>query len=153
MQSQWGILDIWNFIAWQYQGQNIRIVPYSYSLTFRQLVTDTQQSNVINILANADFLLLGMYITAVEANAPVEANGTVLITDSGSSEQYTQGPVAIQSYMQNTQSMPRQQQLPVPRQIAGRTTLTIDVVNEAAETVDYWDIALQGVSIYVYGQN
>ena len=73
----------------------------------------------------------------------------LLITDSGSNEQYTAQAVDLENYSQNGIGA---HTLPYPRIVSGRSTLTIQATNYAptAETYTTLDVFLEGLLIRAY---
>ena len=106
---------------------------------------------MINIAANADFVLLGIHHRAQIGAAQNTSTKTApfvraLITDSGSNEQFTAQAVDLENYSTNGQIV---NNLAYPRIIAGRSTLNISVTNYAptAETYTSLDVMLEGVLV------
>jgi hypothetical protein len=136
-------------------GAPMLIVPYAYPLTFTGLapaVTATQQ---LNITANADFLLLGVsYHANVAVGAQNIGNKTVafarmLVTDSGSNEQFTQAAVDLENFCQNGQD---ERAMYYPRWIAGRSSLQVSLSNYSAAETYGIELAFNGVLLRAYQQ-
>lgn len=143
--------DIESFAARFYQGRTLLFSPYSYQTIFLALAQNGNASNVITMQANADFLLLGMrhraQIGAAQTISTVTAPYVrMLITDTGSNEQFTNTAIDLNNY---APAMPYQFDLPYPRIISGRSTLQVAVNNYAptAETYTSIEIALYGCLI------
>jgi len=131
--------------------RKLLITPYTYNTTFLALAQGGSATNVINIAANADFILLGLNHRAQIGAAQTVNTKTapfvrILITDGGSNEQFTNAPVDLENYSANF--FP-ENQFAYPRIISGRTTLTVAVTNYAptAETYTSLDIAFEGVQV------
>lgn len=131
--------------------RKLLITPYAYNTTFLALAQNGSATNVINIAANADFILLGLNHRAQIGAAQTVNTKTapfvrVLITDGGSNEQFTNAPIDLENYSANF--FP-ENQFAYPRIISGRTTLTVAVTNYAptAETYTSLDIAFEGVQV------
>jgi hypothetical protein len=142
------------FISRFYEGRKVLITPYVYPVFFAGVTQNATQTQTINIVANADFVLIGVRHRAWLAaagqtvstkSAPI---GRLLLIDSGSNEQYTQAPVQLDNYSTNDSKI---LDLPYPRVIAGRTTLTAQYNNNspAAETQNV-EVALTGVQVRAY---
>jgi hypothetical protein len=70
-----------------------------------------------------------------------------LVTDSGSNEQFTNAPVDIENYSTNGNII---NDLPYPRIISGRSSLTIAVTNyDAAQTYNL-DVSIEGVLVRAF---
>lgn len=146
--------EIEAFISRFYKGVPMLIVPYAYPIPFSAVTQNATQTQVINIAANADFIFLGMRHrawlaaagqTVTTKNAPI---GRILLIDSGSNEQFTQAPIQLDNYSTNDAKV---LDLPYPRVIAGRTTITAQYTNNspAAESQNV-EIALVGVQVRAY---
>jgi len=145
------IQEIEAFVARFYPNARILLTPFGYPVTFSALAQNTSQTANINIAANADFLFL-----AVRHRAQIGAAQTIssvtapfvrlLLTDSGTNEQYTNGAVDILNY--STEGG-YDHQLPYPRLVSGRSALTLVASNYAptAETYTTLDVFLEGCLI------
>lgn len=142
------------FISRFYEGRRVLITPYGYSATFAAVTQNATQTQNINIAANADFIFIGMRHrmwlaaagqTVSTKNTPI---GRVLLIDSGSNEQFTQQPVQLDNFSTNDAKV---LELPYPRILAGRTTLTVQYTNNspAAESQNI-EIFLNGVQVRAY---
>lgn len=152
--NDYNAVDIEAFVARFYNGRSMSIVPYGYNLTFLALAQAAVATQTLNITANADFMLLGLrhraQIGAVQTISTKTAPFVrLLITDSGSNEQFTNSSVDLENYSTNG-SFPRD--LRYPRIISGRSTLTVQATNYAptAETYTTLDVFLDGVLIRAY---
>jgi len=154
MQSDtYSIADIEAFASRFYQGRALLITPYAYTLTFLALASGTTTSSVINIAANADFMALQFHHRAnVAAGGQTVSNKTaplvrMLVTDSGSNEQFTSAAVDLENYSTNGNII---NNLPYPRIVSGRSTLTVQVTSyEASQTLNF-DVTIDGVLIRAY---
>lgn len=142
------------FISRFYEGRRVLITPYGYSATFAAVTQNATQTQNINIAANADFIFIGMRHrmwlaaagqTVSTKNTPI---GRVLLIDSGSNEQFTQQAVQLDNFSTNDAKVI---ELPYPRILAGRTTLTVQYTNNspAAESQNI-EIFLNGVQVRAY---
>lgn len=142
------------FISRFYEGRRVLITPYGYSATFAAVTQNATQTQNINIAANADFIFIGMRHrmwlaaagqTVSTKNTPI---GRVLLIDSGSNEQFTQQAVQLDNFSTNDAKVI---ELPYPRILAGRTTLTVQYTNNspAAESQNV-EIFLNGVQVRAY---
>jgi hypothetical protein len=154
MQStSYSIADIEAFASRFYQGRALLITPYAYTITFSSLAAGATASQVINIAANADFMALMFHHRAnVAAAGQTVSNKTaplvrLLVTDSGSNEQFTNAAVDIENYSTNGNII---NDLPYPRIVSGRSTLTLQVTSyEASQTLNL-DISIEGVLVRAY---
>jgi hypothetical protein len=154
MQINYSLADLEAFANRFYKGRSLLMTPYGYTTGFPGLAQGVVATNILNIAANADFMLL-----AVNHRAQIGAAQTVsaktapfvrlLITDSGSNEQYTAQAVDLENYSQNGIGA---HTLPYPRIVSGRSTLTIQATNYAptAETYTTLDVFLEGLLIRAY---
>ena len=147
----YSISEVESFAARFYGGARLLITPYAYNTIFTSLSQGSTQSSVINIAANADFLLMGIHHRAQIGAAQTNSSKTapyvrVLLTDSGSNEQFTAQPVDLENYSNGSNFG---NNLPYPRIIAGRSTINVSVTNFAptAETYTTLDIMLEGVLV------
>lgn len=145
--------QIENFCQKFYQGRQLLLTPYAYTTTFSALASGASASNVINIAANADFVAIMFHHRAnVSAAGQTVNNKTaplvrILVTDSGSNEQFTNAPVDIENYSTNGNII---NDLPYPRIISGRSSLTIAVTNyDAAQTYNL-DVSIEGVLVRAF---
>lgn len=161
MQTNYSLLDVEAFCSRYYIDPNsgaprpLLITPYEYPVVFATLATGTTQTLTVNISAIADFVLLGLSHRAT-VGAEVDTISdkpapqvNILLTDSGSGEQYMNVATDIENYSSNGQYV---RGLPYPRIISGKTTLQVQVANYGAETYSYLKIALQGVQVRAYSQ-
>lgn len=154
MQStSYSIADIEAFASRFYQGRALLITPYAYTVTFSALLAGATASQVINIAANADFMALMFHHRAnVAATAQTVSNKTaplvrILVTDSGSNEQFTSAAVDIENYSTNGNIV---NDLPYPRIVSGRSTLTVQLTSyEASQTLNI-DVSIEGVLVRAY---
>jgi len=151
--SSYSIADIEAFASRFYQGRALLITPYAYTITFSSLAAGATASQVINIAANADFMALMFHHRAnVAAAGQTVSNKTaplvrLLVTDSGSNEQFTNAAVDIENYSTNGNII---NDLPYPRIVSGRSTLTLQVTSyEASQTLNL-DISIEGCLIRAY---
>lgn len=151
MNGSFSISDVEAFISRFYNGARLLITPYGYGVTFAALAQNASASRVINIAANADFVLLGFRHRAQIGAAQNVSTKTapfvrMLISDSGSNEQFTNTAVDLENYSSNGGYV---QPLPYPRILSGRSTTTVQVTNYAptAETYTTLDIYLSGVLV------
>ena len=142
------------FISRFYEGRRVLITPFAYTAFFAGVAQNITQTQVINIAANADFVMLGMRHrgwlaaagqTVSTKSAPI---GRILLIDSGSNEQFTNNPVQLDNYSTNDGKI---LDLPYPRVISGRTTITAQYTNNspAAETQNV-EVMLSGVQVRAY---
>lgn len=141
------------YAAQWYQGRSLLLVPYGYNLTFSALASGGTASQTINIAANADFIVTGIHHRANVAAAGQNAStkvaplARILITDSGSNEQFMNSAVDLENYSSNDQFMIN---LDYPRIVSGRSTLTVQLTNyDAAQTYNI-DLFFRGVLVRAY---
>ncbi len=128
---------------------SLLVYPYGYSSTFLALAQNATQTNVLQITANADFILFGISYRAQIGAAQTVSTKTaafcrLLITDSGTNEQFTSQAVDLENYCTNGGD---DRPLSYPRFIGGKSSLTLQLTNYAptAETYTSVDIYLDGV--------
>ena len=154
MQStSYSIADIEAFASRFYQGRALLITPYAYTITFTALAAATTQSQVINIAANADFMALMFHHRATSSGASQTVSNKIaplvriLVTDSGSNEQFTNAAVDIENYSTNGNIV---NDLPYPRIVSGRSTLTVQVTSYEASVSLNLDVSIEGVLVRAY---
>lgn len=157
MNNRYSVQEIQAFCAQVYEGRKLLITPNAYTTTFASVAFGGTATNIINISAVADFVLLGISHrvvigvavgqTAATKPAPI---GRILLTDSGSNEQLTMQAIDLENYSENGGAA---RSLPFPRVLSGRSSLTVQVTNyaPAAETWGTLDVALSGVNVRAYG--
>jgi len=141
-----------------YGGRPLVILPYGYPVTFTSLAQNATQTQQLSITANADFILTGFKYRASVGAAETVSNKTaafvrMLITDSGTNEQYTSGAVDLENYATNGASQAGF--LPYPRFVSGRTALSITVTNFSPGGGQTYllDLLLEGVLVRTYSAN
>lgn len=150
--ASWSQIE--QFVARFYDGRRVLITPYAYPVSFLNVTQNATQTQTINIAANADFIFIRchhrMWLAAAgqtvsTKNTPI---GRLLLIDSGSNEQFTQAPVQLDNYSINDSKVI---ELPYPRVIAGRTTVTAQYTNNspAAESQNI-EVVLTGVQVRAY---
>ena len=154
MQSeQYSYAEIETFASKFYQGRPLLLTPYAYNLTFSALAAGASATQTVNIAANADFIITGLHHRAnVAAAAQTVSNKTaplarILITDSGSNEQFTNSAVDLENYSTNGNIINK---LDYPRIVSGRSTLTVQLTSfEATNTLNI-DVVFDGVLVRAY---
>jgi len=158
MQSEsFSISDIEQFASRFYAGRPLLLTPYAYNLTFTSLTNGTTQTSTLNITANADFILTQLHHRASVSVGAVQTVSTkmapyvrILITDSGTNEQFTNSAVDLENYSTNGNIV---NLLDYPRIISGRSTLTVQVTNygsASAADVEVLDLMFNGVLVRAY---
>ena len=152
-EAKFGVSEIEAFASKFYQGRPLLLTPYGYNLTFSSLAAGTSATQTVNIAANADFILTNIHHRANVAAAGQNVStktaplARVLITDSGSNEQFTNAAVDLENYSTNGNII---NLLPYPRIISGRSTLTIQLTSyEASQTLNV-DLFFEGVLVRAY---
>ncbi len=156
MNNRYSVQEIQAFCAQVYEGRKLLITPNGYTVTFSTVAAGGSSTQVVNVSAVADFVMLGISHRCVLAAAGQTAAtkpapiGRILITDSGSNEQLTMQAVDLENYSENGSGA---RSLPFPRVISGRSSLTVQVTNyaPAAETWTSLDVFLAGVNVRAYG--
>jgi hypothetical protein len=155
MQSDsYSISDIEAFASKFYQGRPLLLTPYDYVLTFSSLAAGTSATQILNITANADFIFLGMHHRATSSayagqtvSTKVAPLARILITDSGTNEQFSNAAVDIENYSTNGNII---NNLPYPRIVSGRSSLTVQLSSyEASATINI-DLAFEGVLVRAF---
>lgn len=156
MQSeQYSYPEIESFASKFYNGRPLLITPYGYNLTFSSLAAAGSATQVINIAANADFIMTGLHhranVAAANQNVSTKTAplARILITDSGSNEQFTNSSVDLENYSTNGNIINK---FDYPRIISGRSTLTIQVTSYEASATLNLDIFFEGVLVRAFTQ-
>jgi len=154
-EAKFGVSEIEAFASKFYQGRPLLLTPYGYNLTFTALTAGSSATQVVNIAANADFIMTNIHHRANVAAAgqnvstKVAPLARILITDSGSNEQFTNSAVDLENYSTNGNII---NLLPYPRIISGRSTLTVQLTSfEASQTLNI-DVFFEGVLVRAYAQ-
>lgn len=146
------------FAARFYQGYDLLITPYGYTASFLALAAATTQTAAVNIAANADFIMTAVRYHATTTGAEVGQSVSskavamvrMLITDTGSAEQFTAQAVDLENYCTNDS---KSQDLPYPRIVAGRTSLSVSLTNYSAGATEAYpqiDLFFNGVLVRAY---
>lgn len=152
----YSIRELEAFAARFYQGYDLLLTPYGYTATFGSLAAGASLTQAVNIAANADFICLGIrhrvYVGATVGQTVSSKPAPflrLLITDTGSAEQFTAQAVDLENYSTNGVG---ERNFPYPRICAGRTALSLQLTNyaPAAETYGGTDIFLSGVLVRAY---
>jgi hypothetical protein len=154
-QNHYSLLELQAYVNQIYGGRRVNMVPYGYTVTFSGLAQNGTATQVLAITSNADFVLTGLKYRASVGAAETVSNKTaafvrILITDSGTNEQFTNGAVDIENYATNGASQVGG--LPFPRFISGRSTLTITANNysPAGGQTYLLDLFLEGLLVRAY---
>jgi hypothetical protein len=154
MQSDsYSIADIEAFASRHYNGRQVLVTPWAYTLSFSNFSAGTTQSKTITMLANADFIALQFHHRATLDDATQTVTTKVaplvrmLVVDSGSQEQFTAAAVDLECYSTNGNIT---NQLPYPRILEGKTTITIQVTSYAASQGYNLDIVMDGALLRAY---
>lgn len=154
--QRYSFLDLQAFAATIYKnaiqaGQLPVLTPYGYTVTVTSLAAAATSTQSLSITANSDFILTGMkYRASIAAAAQTVSNKTaacvrVLITNSGTNEQFTNSAVDLENYSTNGGDS---RDLPYPLFIQGRTALSLTFTSyAAAETYAPLDFYLEGVLV------
>jgi hypothetical protein len=130
------------------------VVPYSYQLNFLAVGVGATVTQTLSITANADFIHCATAVSADLAGAAqnlgnaVLPNATILITDSGTNEQFSSAPVPLMNFATRVPSRDSGTHV-YPRFIAGRSSLTVQVTSYEAVNTPNIRITLQGVLVRI----
>jgi hypothetical protein len=128
-----------------------------YNALFLALAPAGTQTQQINISANGDFVLLRILYAANIAHAAQTVNTLVVpeisvqITDGGSDENFAITAVNINSMASLAGNSNKDVDLPYPRVISGRSTLTLVATNNEAANTYNLEIDLVGVLVKTWG--
>jgi hypothetical protein len=153
VSEQYTYAEIETFASKFYQGRALLITPYAYNLTFSSLAAAASATQTVNIAANADFIITGLHhranVGAAGQNVSTKTAplARILITDSGSNEQFTNSAIDLENYSTNGNIINK---LDYPRIVSGRSTLTVQLTSyEASQTLNI-DIVFEGVLVRAY---
>lgn len=158
MSADFSYRDVEAFAAQYYSAQGVKrtlkLIPYGYNLIFLAVAQNAQPIAQLQIAANADFVFTAFshraQIGAIQNLSTVTAPFLrMLITDSGSNEQFTNSAVDLLNYGGNTAAF---RNLPYPRIISGRSSLAVQLFNYAptAESYTTVDLFFEGVLVRSY---
>lgn len=131
----------------------VYIEPYDYSATFTALAQAGNQTQAIQIQANADFLCLAVLfrfnVGAAQNMSTVTAPFVrLLVTDTGSSQQWTN---TAQDLLNYGSTIYQDETLMYPRIVQGRSSLQLQLTSYAPTAETYsGDVMLRGVHIRRY---
>jgi hypothetical protein len=151
--------EVRQFISLVYDipGQPVRrkiIVPYAYQINFLSLAAGATSTQTLNITANADFIhtssavVADIAAAAQTAGSAVIPQATILITDSGTNEQFMSAPVPLINFATKFPTSYEDTHC-YPRFISGRSSLTLQVTSYEAANTNNIRITLCGVLVRV----
>lgn len=162
MSQRYSFLDLQALAAHWYRadiarGQTPVLTPYGYNVTVNTLAPAGVNTSQLSITANSDFICTGVkYRAMIAAAAQTVSTKTaaavrLLVTDSGTNEQWSQAAVDLENYSMNGGEA---RDLPFPRLVQGRTSLTLQFTSfAAAETYAPIDLYLEGVMVRLMSGN
>jgi hypothetical protein len=151
--------ELAEYCASIYGNRKLLIVPYAYNLTFSGLglgVSNQSLTQQLSITANADFVFTECFHSAaVDTNNSEDVNteesvaAKILITDSGSGEQFMNAPTMLENY---SSVLNFRRPLAFPRFIQGRTALavTLSVPSDVAASYQFVNVSLRGVLVRAF---
>lgn len=153
----YSISEIEAFVSRFYPQRRLLLTPYAYPMEFTASAVPQGGNNTapLNISANADFCLLGIAYHADLAGAAQTVstkpamNGRILITDTGSNEQFTQTAVDLESYCSNGNTN-GSGALFYPRMVGGRSVLQVQLFNDEAANAYRVRLSFWGVLVRAY---
>lgn len=144
---------IYDFARRWYPSQyDLIIIPYSYNLSFVGLAAGATSTQQLNITANADFIHTRTSARTHRAGAAQTVStipmglARVLITDSGTNEQFTAAPVDLFNYATGIAPYTLADHV-YPRVVTGRSSLTVTLTSYDAAQLESYEIALHGVLV------
>jgi hypothetical protein len=155
MSSQFSAADLRSFVTALYNQRPVQIIPYNYGVQFQALAQNSQQTSVLNITGNADFVLTAMRYRAQIGGAQTVSSKTaafvrLMVTDAGTNESWSNNAIDIENFCANGAS--EAGLMSYPRFISGRSALSFVATNYAptAETYVSLDLMLDGVLVRAY---
>lgn len=152
---RFSIQEIQAFCRLLYGDRPLLIVPYGYTVTFANMTAGLSLSQQLSITANADFILLAVRSRTSDTTLQTVSNKNapyyrLLITDSGSNEQFTNAAVDLENYASNGNTN-GSGLLPYPRFIGGRTSLSLVLTSYTATAgTASCDVYLEGLLVRTY---
>lgn len=130
---------------------NILLTSFGYTLTFLALAPAGVSTQQLNIQANGDFLITGIrhraQLGAQTVSTKTAPEVRMLITDSGSNEQFTNSATDLENYSQNDA---KPVSLPWPRLVQGKSSLSVQVTNySTGDTYTTLDVFFSGILIRI----
>lgn len=133
--------------------RRLTVVPYGYTVQFGAVAAGATVTQTLGITANADFVHLRTSFHAV-VGTTAQLNATVpvplirlLITDSGTNEQFTNAPTDLTNY--GSKNTDREKDHCFPRIIAGRSSLALVATSYDSANYSALDLYLEGVLVRV----
>jgi hypothetical protein len=149
---QFEIADIQRYLQRFYRTSRYLITPFGYPITFNDSIgpagaATASQVRMVNIQANADFLLIGVahyFPTSTDLSIQDKLVGDVTIDfrESGSKEPFTDSPVMLENYSFNGINV---RELDYPRFLAGGTNIEATIRNLGDQAFS------GGLSVYLNG--
>jgi hypothetical protein len=152
---RFSIQEIQLFCRQLYGDRPLLIVPYGYTVSFSDMTAGMTQSQSLSITANADFILTAIRSRTSDAVLQTISNKNapyyrLLITDSGSNEQFTNAAVDTENFSSNGNTNGNGL-LPYPRFIGGRTSLSLTLTSYTATAgTASMDLYLEGLLVRTY---
>lgn len=143
--------EIVEFVRDTYQiGGKVNLQPYTYRVPFVALGAGQQQNGILNANASSDFILTNPYYRAsVNDAAPnVAPLVRVLLTDTGSSTQFSDQAVDLTTMFGRPDGAPFDIQY--PRIVSGRSSLQVNVTNYSAALTYNLELSFAGVLVQAY---
>lgn len=154
MMQQDNYNAIENLVRRMFDPQNNRrlvIQPYNYPLQFASLAASARDSGVIQVAANANFILTNPRFSCYtdDGSEAPDPNISIQIQDTGSQQFLFQDASRLSTVFGNLVNANDTGALPYPRVVAGRSGLQVTVINTSAD-VNYSYLALSFVGVQVY---
>lgn len=134
------------------------ILPKQFGALFTALSLTVPQTQVIPISANGDFFCTGLRYRAVNAGIAQTVstvplvNARMLISDTGTDEQWSNIPIDINAQAQIAGGPAQDMDFPFPRLIAGRSSVSVTLTSFEAAATPTIDFELIGVLVKMYGR-
>ena len=152
MQNQ-DYLQLNSILNSMYEGRPLLLQPMGFPLSLSAaLAAGATQTQQLTITGNADFLLTVVGYRATVAGAAQTVSGKtaaqvrILMTDSSSGNQFTQGPVDIENFCTNGAYG---RGFSWPRLLRGRSSVTVQLTNYGTEVYSALELFLDGVLVQV----
>lgn len=148
--NRYNYSDLQTFVATMYRGKPFFMRPFAYPVEFLSLAAAATATQFVTIQANADFVVTEIAAVAFTSDysGSFSMVGSMLITDTGSNEKWTNDFVPVVAYARNM-LLSEPHYLAFPRFVQGNTQLQIEFTNANSTPMNAF-LALRGVQSKLY---
>lgn len=155
--QKFDLRDLNDFLATMWGGRRIKAKPFLYPVNFGAIAAGASLTETLTIAGDSDFVFTSSYIVLRNSGGTIipAVGWTLLITDSGTNEKYTDSAAQVPSYCNDVGNSNANRAfiaLPIPRRLARQTTLSLTLANVSGADADVCTIVLEGLRVWEYSQ-